>query len=263
MTEQIVKEQVAIEIKNLSKHYQKENSQMTVLDNINLTINKGEFITIVGHSGCGKSTLLKMIAGMVNIDAGSIEVNQQPIEQSNEHCAMIFQESRLFPWLTVSENVGIGLKHLNKQEKYEKINTYLNLVGLKDFENAYPKALSGGMAQRAAIARGLVMNTDILLFDEPFGALDAMTKIQMQNEVLRIRQEEKKTMILVTHDIEEAVYLGDRVVVLSSRPGKIRDIVPIHIDGKKERTHDQFISYKNKIHDYFFEPHRDEIEFYI
>ncbi|MGX2987474.1 ABC transporter ATP-binding protein [Ursidibacter sp. B-7004-1] len=252
-----------IEIKNISKIYQKESGDIPVLNNINLTINKGEFVTIVGHSGCGKSTLLKMIAGMIPADSGDIKIKGKSITESQGNCSMVFQEPRLFPWLKIYENVGIGLNHLSKSERENKSYDYLKLVGLSGFENAYPKELSGGMAQRAAIARGLVMNTDILLFDEPFGALDAMTKIQMQEEVLRIRQEEQKTMILVTHDIEEAVYLGDRVVVLSSRPGQIKDIVSVKIEGIKDRTKDEFLYYKNKIHQYFFESKHYDIEYQI
>ena len=173
---------------------------------------------------------------------------------------MIFQEARLFPWLKIKDNVALGLKHISVSEKDKIVSEYLELVGLKGIENSYPDQLSGGMAQRASIARGLALNSEIMLFDEPFSALDAMTKVQLQEELLKIQKEKSKTIILVTHDIEESVYLGDRVVVMAD--GIVRDIIPIDIEGKKDRTNTEFLSYKNKIYDYFFE-HKDTVEFTI
>jgi nitrate/sulfonate/taurine/bicarbonate transporter ATPase component len=177
---------------------------------------------------------------------------------------MIFQDARLFPWLKIKDNVAIGLKNISPEEKNRIVLEYLELVGLKGVENSYPDQLSGGMAQRASIARGLALNSQIMLFDEPFSALDAMTKVQLQEELLKIHQEKGKTVILVTHDIEEAVYLGDRVVVMAANPGVIKDIINIDIEGRKDRTNTEFLSYKNKIYDYFFEDrNKNAVEYNI
>lgn len=250
-----------IRVENVYKKYKRNGEETTILNNINFSVKKGEFITIVGKSGCGKSTLLKILSGMENVSNGKVFVNDEEVFENRRECAMVFQDARLFPWLKIKDNVSLGINNIKEKDKI--VNEYIELVGLKGYENAYPKEISGGMAQRAAIARGLVMNSEILLFDEPFGALDAMTKIQMQEEVLKIRKEKNKTMILVTHDIEEAVYLGDRVIVLSSKPGEIRDIVNIEIEGIKDRTNEEFLKYKNKIHDYFFESKIQDIEYKI
>ena len=234
-----------IDIKNVSKKYVNKNTEISVLNNINLGIEKGEFITIVGKSGCGKSTLLKMISGMIEVSEGEIIINNETVKGSRAECSIVFQDARLLPWMKIKENVSLGLENNNFEEKKKIIDEYIELVGLKGF------------------ARGLAVNSEILLFDEPFGALDAMTKIQMQEEVKKIKKEKNKTMILVTHDIEEAVYLGDRVVVMSERPGKIRDIVKIDIQGNKDRTNTEFLNYKNKIHEYFFENKIPDIEYKI
>ena len=235
-----------IKIKNISKKFQKNNEEVQILNDVNLDIKKGEFITIVGKSGCGKSTLLKLISGMVPITEGEILINDKSVNGVSKDCSMIFQDARLFPWLKIKDNVAIGLKNISSEEKNRIVLEYLELVGLKGVENSYPDQLSGGMAQRASIARGLALNSQIMLFDEPFSALDAMTKVQLQEELLKIHQEKGKTVILVTHDIEEAVYLGDRVVVMAANPGVIKDIINIDIEGRKDRTNTEFLSYKIK-----------------
>ena len=253
-----------IKIKNISKKFQKNNEEVQILNDVNLDIKKGEFITIVGKSGCGKSTLLKLISGMVPITEGEILINGKSVNGVSKDCSMIFQDARLFPWLKIKDNVAIGLKNISSEEKNRIVLEYLELVGLKGVENSYPDQLSGGMAQRASIARGLALNSQIMLFDEPFSALDAMTKVQLQEELLKIHQEKGKTVILVTHDIEEAVYLGDRVVVMAANPGVIKDIINIDIEGRKDRTNTEFLSYKNKIYDYFFEDrNKNAVEYNI
>ena len=253
-----------IKIKNISKKFQKNNEEVQILNDVNLDIKKGEFITIVGKSGCGKSTLLKLISGMVPITEGEILINDKSVNGVSKDCSMIFQDARLFPWLKIKDNVAIGLKNISSEEKNRIVLEYLELVGLKGVENSYPDQLSGGMAQRASIARGLALNSQIMLFDEPFSALDAMTKVQLQEELLKIHQEKGKTVILVTHDIEEAVYLGDRVVVMAANPGVIKDIINIYIEGRKDRTNTEFLSYKNKIYDYFFEDrNKNAVEYNI
>lgn len=244
---------VGLKIKNVSKEFEINNARELVLDNISLDIQAGEFISIVGASGCGKSTLLKIIGGLQNPTGGDIYVGERHVEKPSIEVGMIFQESRLFPWLTLEENIEFGIHtKMPRAGKRDLIRYYINLVGLEGFEKAYPKQLSGGMQQRASIARTLINSPDVLLLDEPFGALDALTRITMQNEVLKIWEKEKKTMILVTHDIEESIYLGDRVVVFSSRPGKIKRIVDVNLERPRERNSMEFTRLKEEIYEEFF-----------
>jgi ABC-type nitrate/sulfonate/bicarbonate transport system ATPase subunit len=250
-------------INNLEKKYIVDGKEINVLENIDLNIKKGEFIAIVGHSGCGKSTLLKIIAGLETADKGTLINKGKEISGPDIDRGMIFQEHRLCPWLSIEKNVALGLKKISKIEKSKKIEEYLELVKLSDFKKAYPKQLSGGMSQRAAIARAIILHPEILLLDEPFGALDALTKIELQEEIKKIWKKEKTTMIMVTHDIEEAVFLADRVVVMSSRPGKIRDIVNVELGVDRDRGSADFAKVKKKIYNYFFESAKGDIEYTI
>ncbi|MCY6411574.1 ABC transporter ATP-binding protein [Acinetobacter sp. VNH17] len=237
-----------LSIKKLNKSFQRDQNNLTVLDGIHLDIEQGEFISIVGSSGCGKSTLLRLIAGLDQDYQGEILLNQIPIQGTDLKRGLIFQEHRLLPWLTVSENIHLALEEtgLSRSEKEARVKAHIEIVGLTGFENAYPHELSGGMAQRVAIARGLVNKPDILLLDEPFGALDAMTRSHLQAELQRIWQHEKITMILVTHDIEEAVYLGDRVIVMSARPGKIKEIIPIPLAHPRHKDSENLFNFRNQ-----------------
>jgi sulfonate transport system ATP-binding protein len=238
-------------IKNLNKTFEVNRTEVNVLNNLSIEIRSGEFICIVGHSGCGKSTLLKIIAGLLECNSGSVKLDGKIIQEPDIDVGMIFQEHRLFPWLTIKENVALGLDNISRDKGNRIVSEYLELVNLTGFETAYPHQLSGGMAQRASIARSLVNNPKVLLLDEPFGALDALTRIQMQQEILRIWEKEKTTMILVTHDIDEAIYLGDRVVVMSSRPGAILDIFQISLPRPRDRAHLLFSNLKTAIYSYF------------
>jgi ABC-type nitrate/sulfonate/bicarbonate transport system ATPase subunit len=249
-----------INIEHLNKQFMVDKKPMEVLRDINLQVEKGEFITIVGHSGCGKSTLLKIMCGLVDYEDGVVERNGHAVEGPGPMCGMVFQDHRLLPWLKIKDNVGFGLRNLKKEEKNALVSKHLEMVGLSGFENSYPAQLSGGMSQRAAIARGLANNPTILLLDEPFGALDALTRIQMQKEILRIRDEEKTTMVMVTHDIDEAIYLGDRIVVMSARPGEIKEIIKTDAYARKHRGSAEFAAYKKKIYDYFFEDAEEDYE---
>nr|WP_174505281.1 ABC transporter ATP-binding protein [Acinetobacter sp. Marseille-Q1620] len=237
-----------LSIKKLNKSFQSDDKTLTVLDDINLDIQQGEFISIVGSSGCGKSTLLRLIAGLDQDYQGKILLNKTPIREPDLKRGLIFQEHRLLPWLNVIENIGLALEEtaFTQNEKQSLIQEHINIVGLQGFEKSYPHQLSGGMAQRVAIARGLVNKPDILLLDEPFGALDAMTRGHLQVELQRIWQHEKITMILVTHDIEEAVYLGDRVIIMSARPGKIKNIIDIPITHPRQRSSDALFKLRNQ-----------------
>ena len=242
-----------LSIQNVNKSFTVDGQKVDVLKDINLEIQEGEFIAIVGHSGCGKSTLLKIIAGLEKNDTGLVTVDGKEVNGPGMDRGMIFQEHRLFPWMSIEKNVQLGLKGLSKEEKTKLSNQYLELVKLSEFKKAYPSQLSGGMSQRAAIARSLVSQPEVLLLDEPFGALDALTKIELQEELLKIRERFHNTMLMVTHDIEEAVYLADRIVVMSARPGRIKDVIKVELGTYRDRGGSDFAHYKKKIFDYFFE----------
>lgn len=242
-----------LSIQNVNKSFTVDGQKVDVLKDINLEIQEGEFIAIVGHSGCGKSTLLKIIAGLEKNDTGLVNVDGNEVKGPGMDRGMIFQEHRLFPWMSIEKNVQLGLKGLSKEEKTKLSDQYLELVKLSEFKKAYPSQLSGGMSQRAAIARSLVSQPEILLLDEPFGALDALTKIELQEELLKIRERFHNTMIMVTHDIEEAVFLADRIVVMSARPGRIKDVIKVELGKYRDRGGSDFARYKKKIFDYFFE----------
>ena len=253
-----------IDIRDLNKSFTLENvNELQVLNDINLSVKKGEFICIVGGSGCGKSTLLRTIAGLDLDFAGTVAVSGENISGPSKTRGLVFQEARLFPWMTVQQNVEFALDGVPKAEKKKRASDILKLVHLSDFAKSYPKELSGGMAQRANIARALVDNPPVLLLDEPFGALDAFTKIQLQDELLAIQEQEGTTMVMVTHDIEEAVYLADRVVVLSNRPGQIKDIIDIDISRPRHRNDQYFVLKKKKIFNYFFSEQEREEDYVI
>ncbi len=242
-----------LSIQNVNKSFTVDGQKVDVLKDINLEVQEGEFIAIVGHSGCGKSTLLKIIAGLEKNDTGLVTVDGKEVNGPGMDRGMIFQEHRLFPWMSIEKNVQLGLKGLSKEEKTKLSGQYLELVKLSEFKKAYPSQLSGGMSQRAAIARSLVSQPEVLLLDEPFGALDALTKIELQEELLKIRERFHNTMLMVTHDIEEAVYLADRIVVMSARPGRIKDVIKVELGTYRDRGGSDFAHYKKKIFDYFFE----------
>lgn len=242
-----------LSIQNVNKSFTVDGQKVDVLKDINLEVQEGEFIAIVGYSGCGKSTLLKIIAGLEKNDTGLVTVDGKEVNGPGMDRGMIFQEHRLFPWMSIEKNVQLGLKGLSKEEKTKLSNQYLELVKLSEFKKAYPSQLSGGMSQRAAIARSLVSQPEVLLLDEPFGALDALTKIELQEELLKIRERFHNTMLMVTHDIEEAVYLADRIVVMSARPGRIKDVIKVELGTYRDRGGSDFAHYKKKIFDYFFE----------
>ncbi|MGN0657117.1 MAG: ABC transporter ATP-binding protein [Ruminiclostridium sp.] len=251
---------MALEIKNVKKIFPMKTGDLEVLSDINLSIENGEIVSIVGVSGCGKSTLLKILAGLDDATSGDIVLDENIRgKELRKKIGMIFQESRLFPWCTVEHNIAFGLpKAKDNQDKRDMVQEYIDLVGLKGFEKAYPNQLSGGMQQRVSIARTLIHHPSILLLDEPFGALDALTKINMQKEVIRIWQQEKTTMIIITHDIDEAIYLGNRVVVMSEKPGVIKKIIPIKLARPRDRNSNDFASYRRKVYEEFFE--REEVQ---
>ena len=256
---------VILNLHHLKKNFDLKGKAIKVLDDINLDIKKGEFISLVGPSGCGKSTILKLISNLETPTSGEILLDGQLVNKPSEKCGVIFQESRLFPWLTVEKNIDFVIpKEVSKKNRKEIVQSHIELVGLKGFEKAIPNQLSGGMQQRVSIARGLAINPEILLLDEPFGALDAFTRINMQSETLRIWEEEKTTMILVTHDIDEAIYLSERIVVLSEKPGIIKEIIPVNLPRPRDRSNYDFMEVRRKVMLALFDKDKDiDLEYYI
>ena len=252
-------------IKNLDKTYHAENGDVHALANVNLTINPGEFISFVGSSGCGKSTLLRLIAGLETEFTGEITLGGNNLVGPSIDRGMVFQEARLFPWLTVENNISFGLvdENLSKEERKRIVNEHIELVNLQGFAKSFPHQLSGGMQQRVSIARALVNYPKILLLDEPFGALDAFTRLQMQQEFLRIWEIEKTTVLLVTHDVDEAIYLADKVVVLSSRPGTISKIINVNESRPRDRSSSAFTDIKREIYKVIFKDDNKLIDYYI
>ena len=221
-----------VQIKGVEKVYEGRNGKVVALNGINMDIYDNEFICVVGPSGCGKSTLLNIIAGLHEATAGEVLVDGVKVEGTGVDRGVVFQQYALFPWLTVEKNVMFGLnlrKDLTKQQREEIAMKYIKMVGLEKFVHAYPKELSGGMKQRVAIARAYAVNPSLLLMDEPFGALDAQTRTQLQSELLKTWEEERKTCFFITHDVEEAIVLASKVVIMSARPGRIKEIVDIDI----------------------------------
>ncbi len=238
-----------IEIREVSKAFKQRGEQLQVLSNISLEIEKGEFVCLLGPSGCGKSTLLNSIAGFESVDQGDIKIDNEPVKGPSSKYVTIFQNYGLLPWRSVLRNVELGLeaKTLSRNERGEIARKYIDLVGLGKFEKSHPHQLSGGMQQRVAIARALAVNPDILFMDEPFGALDAITRIKMQKDILEITRAHKKTTLFVTHDIEEAVYLADRIVIMTPNPGKVKDIINVKLPTSRDRTSDDFIRVRDRV----------------
>ena len=231
---------ISICVKNLNKCYRVREGNLPALSAVDLEVAEGEFVSIVGPSGCGKSTLLYILGGFIRADSGLIEVGGKPVTGPGTDRGVVFQEYALFPWLTVTQNIRYGLEMTGvaRREREETVRRLVRTIGLEGFEHRFPRELSGGMKQRVAIARTLAYDPGILLLDEPFGALDAQTRETMQDELLRLWQATRKTVVMVTHDVNEAVYLSDRVLVMSQRPGRMVAEFTIAIDrsGNRETT---------------------------
>lgn len=243
---------IKVKIENVRKVFSTRNGEVVALNGVDLNIKENEFVCIVGPSGCGKSTLLNIIAGLDNPTSGQVIVNDELVTAPGRDRGVVFQQYALFPWLTVRKNVefGLKLKGMPQEEVNEITNRYLRLVGLLEFANSYPKELSGGMKQRVAIARAYAVNPEVLLMDEPFGALDAQTRTQLQSELLNTWENEQKTCFFITHDVEEAIILAQRVVIMSARPGRIKEIIDINIPyprTQETKMTKEFNELKNKI----------------
>ena len=232
-----------VEFRAVEMHF----GAVDVLRDVNLDVREGEFVCILGPSGCGKSTLLNIVGGFLKPSEGEVTIGEERVVGPDPRRIFVFQERGVFPWLTVEQNIGFGLFRLSDDEKRRRIAYYITLVGLEGFERAYPAALSGGMKQRLEVARALAVNPDVLYLDEPFGALDSITRLGMRRELLRIWQAERKTILFVTHDIEESVQLADRVVVMSARPARIRRVVDIDIPHPRDLSDPRYIALRDSI----------------
>jgi ABC-type nitrate/sulfonate/bicarbonate transport system ATPase subunit len=250
----LIKENVAapalktkLSVDNVAMAFKRDGKSTAVLEDINLDVGDGEFLCLLGPSGCGKTTLLNAMAGFLSPTSGEIRVDGEIVRGPDPRRIFVFQERGVFPWLTVEGNIGFGLFKLPREEKDRRIAYYIKMVGLEGFEKAYPPELSGGMKQRLEVARALAVNPDMLFLDEPFGALDSITRLEMRRELLRIWEAERKTIIFVTHDIEEAVQLADRVVVMSSRPATIQQIVQIDIPHPRDISSVRYLELRDGI----------------
>jgi ABC-type nitrate/sulfonate/bicarbonate transport system ATPase subunit len=256
----------AIQIERLRKTFpQPDGQSITVLNNVNAEIKAGEFISLIGPSGCGKSTLLRTVAGLIVSDEGRIILDSDIINKPGYDRGLVFQDPTLFPWLTIYENIAFGLKTRNiYKEKKSDVAHFIKLVGLNGFEKSYPHQLSGGMAQRASLARALVNHPKVLLLDEPFGALDAFTRMNMQDELINIWNERGTTTIMVTHDVDEAIYLSDRIFVMSARPAKIESVIEVEQGRPRGRDTPDFLHLRAKILQILhFAGKHEEIQYYL
>jgi NitT/TauT family transport system ATP-binding protein len=227
--------------------FERDGASVSVLDDISLDVGEGEFVCLLGPSGCGKSTILNIMAGFIAPTSGQVRIDGEPVVGPDPRRIFVFQERGVFPWLTVEGNIGFGLSSLSPADRQRRIAHYVALVGLQGFEKTYPRDLSGGMKQRVEVARALAVNPDMLFLDEPFGALDSITRLIMRGELLRIWEAERKTIIFVTHDIDEAVQLADRVVVMSARPAKVQRIVDIDIPHPRDISSEKYLGLRDGI----------------
>lgn len=236
-----------LSIERVSMVFSVNGKTLHVLENISLEAREGEFVCILGPSGCGKTTLLNIVSGFLQPTSGEVRIDGEQVRGPDPRRIFVFQERGVFPWLNVEGNIAFGLFHLPREERRRRMAHYIELVGLEGFEHAYPHELSGGMKQRLEVARALAVNPDMLFLDEPFGSLDSITRLVMRRELLRIWEAERKTILFVTHDIEESVQLADRVVVMSARPARIRRIVEIDIPHPRDISSHRYLELRDSI----------------
>ena len=238
-----------IEIRGLSKVFSSDKRRVVALDSFDMDVADGEFVCLLGPSGCGKTTVLRIVAGLEPATGGSVMVHGKQVSSAGPERGMVFQEFALFPWRTVRKNIEFGLeiRGVAEKERHEISSRLVDLVGLEGFEDSHPDELSGGMRQRVGIARALANEPAVLLMDEPFGSLDAQTRNLMQKELLRIWSATKKTVLFVTHSVDEAVFLADRIMVMTARPGKIREVIPVSLPRPRDRTSAEFIAVRGKV----------------
>ncbi len=243
----------SLQVRSVNKGFPADNAagRTQALSEVSLTVEAGQFVSIIGPSGCGKSTLLRLLAGLDQPDAGELLVGDEPITGPSAEHGLVFQDPNLFPWLTVRKNIEAGLVARGVlHEKRREVEDFMRLVGLEEFANAHPHQLSGGMAQRVAVARALINHPTVLLMDEPLGALDTFTRMRMQDEVLRLWQLRRTTTLLVTHDIDEAIYMSDLIVIMTPRPGRIDKMIPVPLERPRQRNHPELLRLRNEILEY-------------
>ncbi|HJJ35105.1 MULTISPECIES: ABC transporter ATP-binding protein [Methanocorpusculum] len=242
-------DKVWVKVEDATKTFSSRKGDVTALEHVNLEVHDGQFVCLLGPSGCGKTTLLRMIGGLDVPTSGKVSIDGKIVDGPSPKMTMVFQEYSLYPWRTVAENVGFGLEMMgvSKEERIIEVNKRLALVGLTGFADSYPYELSGGMRQRAAVARALASDPAVMLMDEPFGALDAQTRNKMQRELLQIWEETKKTILFVTHSVDEAVYLSDKIVILTPRPGRIYEIYPNTLPRPRDRTSVEFAKLRKDV----------------
>jgi sulfonate transport system ATP-binding protein len=247
----VAKEGSTLHVTNVTKDFpakERTNLRTLALDGVSFSVGAGELVSIIGPSACGKSTLLRLIAGLDFPSSGELRVGDETIVGANAERGLVFQDPNLFPWLTVRGNIRSGLVALGvARAKHHEVDEFIRLVGLEGFAEVYPHQLSGGMAQRVALARALITHPKVLLLDEPLGALDAFTRMQVQDEVLRLWQARLTTMLLVTHDIDEAIYMSDRILIMTPRPGRIDRIISLDIERPRDRSHPDFLRLRSEI----------------
>lgn len=247
--EELFNRDAKVAVDDVSKVYESRRQVVQALKDVRFSVDEGEFVTIVGPSGCGKTTLFRIIAGLEEPTSGQVLLDGEPIQGPDPERSMVFQEYGLFPWRTVAENVAYGLEEqgMPKVEREQRVQEMIDLVGLTEFEDAYPKELSGGMKQRVGIARALAVDPEVLLMDEPFGSVDAQTKDMLHEELLDVWQKTGKTILFVTHDVDEAVKLADKIVVMAADPGRVQEIVPVELARPRKRTDPDFAEYIDEI----------------
>jgi ABC-type nitrate/sulfonate/bicarbonate transport system ATPase subunit len=236
-------------IRGLEKTFRRKKDELLALTGVDLEVEQGEFVCLLGPSGCGKSTLLNLVGGFDFPTAGTVEIDGHPVAGPDPRRVFVFQEYGIFPWASVWDNVALGLRDKTKDEQHKIVQHYVDLVGLKGFEKSFPSELSGGMRQRVAVARALAVSPDIVFMDEPLGALDSLTRLQMRGEILRLWQEERMTILFVTHDVDESLQLADRVVVMSPRPGRIAEIVPVGLPHPRDIGSPEYGRLKNRLYE--------------
>lgn len=249
-----------LELKHVSKSFARADAEgiTHALHDINLKINDGEFVCIVGPSGCGKSTILRLIAGLIQPTSGILTLNGEEIDGTSSDRGMVFQAPTLFPWLTVGENVSFGLKVQNKKDQLYRVDELLDMIGLSEFKDSYPGQLSGGMAQRVSLIRTMINEPSVFLLDEPLGALDAFTRMNIQDELINLWLQNRNTMIMVTHDVDEAIYMSTRIIVMAPRPGRVLKDIKIELEeGFRNRISDEFLEYRKMIMDLLDMGHRE------
>ncbi len=259
------KEAGRISVSGVSKVFnQGMEAEVVALAQVDLEIEPGSFVSLLGPSGCGKTTILRLVAGLDQTSSGRIALDGEEISAPHYSRGLVFQDPTLFPWKTITQNIATGLEARGiLAEKKSEIAEYIKLVGLEGFENAYPHQVSGGMAQRAALARVLINHPKVLLLDEPLGALDAFTRMQMQEEILRIWQDRGTTMLFVTHDIDEAIFLSDKIVIMTPRPGKIKEIIDVSTGRPRARNHPDFVRIRTKILEIFDFTEEQTLSYYL